>query len=94
MSFGVPYERLWCECGGNASATPHQIQLLYQVAVLHEEAQQNALWYVGVVLTLYVLGLVVVVISSGSSERHSALAALSFCCTQTASAISRRTLRT
>lgn len=89
----MPYEVLWCQCGGNASATPHHIQLLQQVATLHDSAQQNALWYIGVVLTLYVLGLVVVVAKSGSSERHSAMAAVSFCCSQTAAALARRTSR-
>ncbi|XP_064087951.1 uncharacterized protein [Macrobrachium rosenbergii] len=88
--FTVPYEVLWCQCRGNASATPHMVLIHNKVARMHADAQSHGLLYVGVVLTLYVVGLILIIIKSGSSERHSAMSAISFCCSQVASSITRR----
>ncbi|KAK8402143.1 hypothetical protein O3P69_001314 [Scylla paramamosain] len=55
--YRVPYEVLWCQCQGNASAIPHQQLMHEQVSRMHEVAQQHAVWYVGVVLALYFIGL-------------------------------------
>ena len=90
----VPYEVLWCQCQGNASATPHQRLMHDQVSRMHEVAQQHAVWYVGVVLALYFIGLVLIITKSGRSERHTAMSALSFCCSQAVSSIARRRART
>lgn len=90
----VSYEDLWCQCQGNASATPHQLLIHEQVLRMHEVAQQHAVWYVGVVLALYFLGMVLIITKSGRSERHTAMSALSFCCSQAASSIARRRART
>lgn len=90
---GVPYEVLWCQCQGNASATPHQLLIHEQMTKMHADAQQHALWYVGVVLTLYLLGLVVIIRRSGRSERHTAVSALSFCFSRVTASVSRRSAR-
>ncbi|KAK8752717.1 hypothetical protein OTU49_007140 [Cherax quadricarinatus] len=90
---GVPFEVLWCQCQGNSSATPHQLLIHEQVTKMHTEAQQHALWYVGVVLTLYLLGLVVIIRRSGRTERHTAVSALSFCFSRAASSVARRSIR-
>ncbi|XP_047495468.1 uncharacterized protein LOC125043403 [Penaeus chinensis] len=75
----VPLEVLWCQCQGNASATPHMHQIHSQMAKMHADAAHHALCYVGVVLTLYLLGLVAIVRRSGRSERQAAASALSSC---------------
>ncbi|KAG0720639.1 hypothetical protein GWK47_048117 [Chionoecetes opilio] len=85
---GLTLEELWCECSGNSSATPHRLQLHTQMTQLHAAAQRHALTYVGVVLTLYVLGLIVIIRKSGRSERHTAASALSFCFSRAASSVS------
>ncbi|XP_071514463.1 uncharacterized protein [Panulirus ornatus] len=68
---------LWCECQGNASATPHRVLINEQMVKLHADAQRHALWYVAVVLILYVLGLVLIVKRSGEKECHRALSCIS-----------------
>ncbi|KAG7166926.1 hypothetical protein Hamer_G021744 [Homarus americanus] len=90
---GVPFEVLWCQCQGNASATPHQVLIHEQMTKMHSDAQQHALWYVGVVLTLYLLGLVIIIRRSGRTERHTAVSALSFCFSRVVSSIARRSTR-
>ncbi|XP_071525255.1 uncharacterized protein [Panulirus ornatus] len=87
----VPLEVLWCQCQGNASATPHQVLIHQQMTRMHAEAQGHALWYVAVVLTLYILGLTFIIRRSGRSERHTAVSAISFCLSRAASSLLRRT---
>ncbi|XP_042856254.1 uncharacterized protein LOC122242889 [Penaeus japonicus] len=75
----VPLDVLWCQCQGNASATPHLHQIHSQVAKMHADAAHHAFCYVGVVLALYLLGLVAIILRSGRSERQAAASALSSC---------------
>ncbi|XP_050686677.1 uncharacterized protein LOC126980618 [Eriocheir sinensis] len=90
---GVSLEDLWCQCGGNSSATPHRTLIHRQMTKLHATAQRHAIWYVVVVLTLYVLGLVVIIRRSGRTERHTAASALSFCFSRAASTVASRRKR-
>ncbi|XP_066979452.1 uncharacterized protein [Macrobrachium rosenbergii] len=75
----VHFNDLWCQCQGNANATPHAILVQQQMTRMHADAQKHALWYVCIVLSVYVLGLVVIIRRSGLHERHTALSALSLC---------------
>nr|XP_027239132.1 uncharacterized protein LOC113830131 [Penaeus vannamei] len=75
----VPLEALWCQCQGNASATPHLHQIHAQVAQMHADAAHHALCYVGVVVSLYLLGLAAIIGRSGRSERQAAASALASC---------------
>ncbi|XP_063601957.1 uncharacterized protein LOC134778068 [Penaeus indicus] len=75
----VPLEVLWCQCQGNASATPHLHQIHAQVAQMHADAAHHALCYVGVVVSLYLLGLAAIIGRSGRSERQAAASALASC---------------
>ncbi|KAG7174803.1 putative Parathyroid hormone/parathyroid hormone-related peptide receptor-like 2 [Homarus americanus] len=34
----VPFDVLWCQCQGNASATPHQVLIHQQVYKMHQDA--------------------------------------------------------
>ncbi|XP_069161494.1 uncharacterized protein [Procambarus clarkii] len=87
---GVSLGDLWCECQGNASATPHRLLILKQMSKMHAAAQRHAVWYVCVVLTLYLLGLVIIIRRSGRTERHTAVTALSFCFSRAAAAVASR----
>ncbi|XP_037802889.1 uncharacterized protein LOC119597394 [Penaeus monodon] len=85
----VPPDVLWCQCQGNASATPH-VQLIHrQLAQMHADAAHHALCYVGVVVSLYLLGLVAIIGRSGRSERQAAASALSSCLCGALSAFGR-----
>ncbi|XP_042886298.1 uncharacterized protein LOC122262357 [Penaeus japonicus] len=75
----VPLDVLWCQCQGNASATPHLHQIHSQVAQMHADAAHHALCYVGVVVSLYLLGLAAIIGRSGRSERQAAASALASC---------------
>ncbi|XP_068242645.1 uncharacterized protein [Palaemon carinicauda] len=75
----VHFNDLWCQCQGNANATPHVILVQQQMTRMHADAQKHALWYVCIVLSVYVIGLVVIIKRSGLHERHTALSALSLC---------------
>nr|XP_053630699.1 uncharacterized protein LOC128687327 [Cherax quadricarinatus] len=87
---GVTLEDLWCQCQGNASATPHRLLILKQMSKMHAAAQRHAVWYVCVVLALYFLGLVIIIRRSGRTERHTAATALSFCFSRAASTMASR----
>ncbi|XP_045108662.1 uncharacterized protein LOC123503183 [Portunus trituberculatus] len=87
---GVTLEDLWCQCDGNASATPHRVLMHRQMTKLHAAAQRHAIWYVAVVLALYVFGLVIIIRRSGRTERHTAASALSFCFSRAASTVASR----
>lgn len=82
---GVVLKDLWCQCRGNTSAVPHQLLITQQMSRLHKEAQEHVLWYVGVVLVLYVVGLALIIHKSGRTERHTAASAFTFCCSSLAS---------
>ncbi|XP_071547572.1 uncharacterized protein [Panulirus ornatus] len=84
---GVSLEDLWCQCQGNASATPHRLLVHRQMNKMHAAAQRHALWYVAVVLTLYFLGLMIIIRRSGRSERHTAATAISFCFSRATSTV-------
>ncbi|XP_063842676.1 uncharacterized protein LOC135090178 [Scylla paramamosain] len=86
----VTLEDLWCQCDGNASATPHRVLMHRQMTKLHAAAQRHAIWYVAVVLALYVFGLVIIIRRSGRTERHTAASALSFCFSRAASTVASR----
>ncbi|XP_037802921.1 uncharacterized protein LOC119597421 [Penaeus monodon] len=75
----VPLDVLWCQCQGNANATPHLHQIHNKVAQMHADAAHHALCYVGVVLALYLLGLAIIIRRSGRSERQTAASAVSSC---------------
>ncbi|XP_027227104.1 uncharacterized protein [Penaeus vannamei] len=75
----VPLDVLWCQCQGNANATPHLLQIHSKVAQMHADAAHHALCYVGVVLALYLLGLAIIIRRSGRSERQTAASAVSSC---------------
>ncbi|XP_042883778.1 uncharacterized protein LOC122260523 [Penaeus japonicus] len=85
----VPLDVLWCQCQGNASATPHLHQIHSQVAQMHADAAHHALCYVGVVLALYLLGLVIIIRRSGRSERQTAASAFSSCFCGALSSVTR-----
>lgn len=85
----VPLDVLWCQCQGNASATPHMQLIHAQVAQMHADATHHALCYVGVVLALYLLGLVVIIRRSGRLERQTAASALASCLCGALSAVGR-----
>lgn len=89
----VSLEDLWCQCQGNASATPHRLLVHRQMNKMHVAAQRHALWYVAVVLTLYFLGLVIIIRRSGRTERHTAATAISFCFSRAASTVASRRRR-
>ncbi|XP_042888581.1 uncharacterized protein LOC122264020 [Penaeus japonicus] len=85
----VPLDVLWCQCRGNASATPH-VQLIHrQLAQMHADAAHHALCYVGVVVALYLVGLAAIIGRSGRSERQTAASALSSCLCGALSAVGR-----
>ncbi|XP_066979006.1 uncharacterized protein [Macrobrachium rosenbergii] len=86
----VRLSELWCQCQGNASAIPHTIAIQQQMTKMHQDAQMHAIWYVGIVLSLYLLGLVIIIRKSGSNERHTALSALSLCFSRAASFVTKR----
>ena len=90
---GVTLEDLWCQCEGNASATPHRVLMHRQMTKLHAAAQRHAIWYVAVVLTLYIFGLIIIIRRSGRTERHTAASALSFCFSRAASTVASRRKR-
>lgn len=75
----VTLETLWCECQGSANATPHVHMIHAQVAQMHADATHHALCYVGVVVSLYLLGLAAIIGRSGRSERQAAASALASC---------------
>ncbi|XP_076038504.1 uncharacterized protein LOC143023775 [Oratosquilla oratoria] len=70
----VSYEKLWCDCKGDPNATHPSTILEQKIQRLHEGAKEQALWYIGVVVTLYIIGLVVII---SRSDRHQRSATLS-----------------
>ncbi|XP_037778439.1 uncharacterized protein LOC119575102 [Penaeus monodon] len=83
----VSLQELWCQCQGNASATPHLLIIQQKMLQLHEEAQSHVVWYVLAVLALYLLGLALIIGTSARSERLNAHAALCFCLRRFLSAV-------
>ncbi|XP_042880952.1 uncharacterized protein LOC122258803 [Penaeus japonicus] len=83
----VSLQDLWCQCQGNASATPHLLMIQQKMLQLHEEAQTHVVWYVLAVLALYMLGLALIIGTSARSERLNAHAALCFCLRRFLSAV-------
>ncbi|XP_037800870.1 uncharacterized protein LOC119595778 [Penaeus monodon] len=75
----VTRAELWCQCQGNASAVPQQVLINQQMSKLHADAQRHVMWYVGTVLTLYFVGLILIIRKSGRSERLRVASALALC---------------
>ncbi|CAL4096140.1 unnamed protein product [Meganyctiphanes norvegica] len=72
---------LWCQCDGNSSAVPHTLLVVQKIQNMHEGVKEQALWYVGVVLSLYLLGIIIIIKKSGKSERSGAISAIAYCFT-------------
>ncbi|XP_045117487.1 uncharacterized protein LOC123508099 [Portunus trituberculatus] len=58
---GVSVAELRCQCRDNASATPYQVIINEQLMKLHVNAQRYGHWYVVAVVTLYLLGVILIV---------------------------------
>lgn len=86
---GVPLEVLWCQCRGNASATPQFVLVHQQVQRIHEEATTLGVWYVATTLTLYVLGVLYILARAGTLGTG-AFTSLSYCCSEAVSSALRR----
>ncbi|CAL4096142.1 unnamed protein product, partial [Meganyctiphanes norvegica] len=67
------------QCDGNASAVPHAMLVVQKIQKMHEGVKEQALWYVGVVLSLYLLGIIIIIKKSGKSERSGAMSAIVYC---------------
>ena len=75
---GVSLGQLWCQCRGNVSATTYQALLTEQMVKLHVNAERNGHWYVAVVVSLYLLGVVLIVKREGHNDCTDAAATTAF----------------